>query len=138
MQPNDYFSDVDDLFERMTRDHGSVFGRRGRPGAEFAVDVAHHDDEVVVTADLPGFEQDDFEVTVDDRHLTIRADATAESGVDEDAYVGRERRQHAVARTVRLPAAVDADGAAASYRNGVLTVTLPVTTDADVRHIDVE
>jgi len=143
MQPNDYFSDFDDLFERMTGDRWGALGRYNRPGAgsgagEFAIDVAHHDGEIVVTADVPGFEKSDFDVSVDGDLLTIRADSEMASDIDEDAYVRRERRHHSVRRTVRLPADVDGEGASASYWNGVLTVTIPVESDAGVRHIDVE
>jgi HSP20 family protein len=142
MQPNDYFSDFDDLFERMTRNRRDVFGRRDQPvgvgDTDFAVDVAHHDDELVVTADIPGFETDDFDVAVDGDLLTVRADAETESDVDEDAYVRRERHHRAMRRTIRLPVAVDGEDATAIYRNGVLTVSIPVETDEDVRHIDVE
>jgi HSP20 family protein len=142
MQPNNYFSDFDDLFERMTGDRWGGFGRYNQPygsgDADFAVDITHHDDEIVVTADVPGFEKDDLDIAVDGDLLTIRAEAEVESNVDEDAYVRRERRQHAMRRTIRLPADVDGDGASATYRNGVLTVSIPVEADADVRHIDVE
>jgi HSP20 family protein len=147
MQPNDYFSDFDDLFERMTGDRWGALGRYNRPGSgsgsgsspvEFAIDVAHHDGEIVVTADVPGFEKSDFDISVDGDLLTIRADSEVASDIDEDAYVRRERRHHSMRRTIRLPADVDGEGASASYRNGVLTVTIPVEADADVRHIDVE
>lgn len=140
MQPHNYFSDFDDLFERMTQTHGAL-GRHADHGAgdvDFAVDVAHHDDEIVVTADIPGFEKADFDVAVDDDRLTIHAESDVETGVDEDAYVRRERHHHAMRRTLHLPADADSEGATASYRNGVLTVTIPVKTDADVRHIDIE
>jgi HSP20 family protein len=137
MQPNNYFSDFDDLFERMTQDRWvDIIGRYSE--AEFAVDVAHHDDEIVVTADVPGFEKSDFDISVDGDLLTIRADSEMSSDTDEDAYVRRERRHQSMRRTIRLPADVDGEGASASYRNGVLTVTIPVEADADVRHIDVE
>jgi HSP20 family protein len=142
MQPNNYFSDFDDLFERMTGDRWGVLGRHHQPygtgDADFAVDVAHHDDDIVVTADVPGVEKDDLDVTVDGDLLTIRAEAEMESSVDEDAYVRRERRQQTMRRTIRLPVDVDGDGASATYRNGVLTVSIPADADVDVRHIDVE
>jgi HSP20 family protein len=147
MQPNDYFSDFDDLFERMTGDRWGAFGRYNRPSSgagagagagDFAIDIAHYDDEIVVTADVPGFEKSDFDISVDGDLLTIRADSEMTSDIDEDAYVRRERRHHSMRRTIRLPADVDGEGASASYWNGVLTVTIPVEADADVRHIDVE
>jgi HSP20 family protein len=144
MQPTDYFSDVDDLFERMTGDRWGVLGRHDRPGsrsradADFAVDIARGDGEFVVTADVPGFETADLDVSVDGDLLTIQADAESISSVDEDAYVRRERHHRTMRRTVRLPGAADGEGASATYRNGVLTVTIPAEADADVRHIDVE
>jgi HSP20 family protein len=143
MQPNNYFSDFDDLFERMTGDRWGALGRYNRPGyrsdeADFAVDIAHHDDELVVTADVPGFEKGDFDISVDGDLLTIRADAESESSIDEDAYVRRERHHHAMRRTIRLPSDVSGEDASATYRNGVLTVTIPVDADVNVRHIDVE
>jgi len=140
MQPNDYFSDFDDLFERMTGDRAGVFGRPTRRGreADFAVDVAVDDDELVVTADVPGFESDDLDVSVDGDLLTIRADAETETSVDEDAYVRRERHHQSMRRTVRLPVEVEGNGASASYRNGVLTVSIPVDAGVDGHRIDVE
>jgi len=145
MQPNDYFGDFDDLFERMTGDRWGALGRYNRPGSDagagagkFAIDVAHHDGELVVTADVPGFEKSDFDISVDGDLLTIRAESEMASDIDEDAYVRRERRHQSTRRTIRLPADADGEGASASYRNGVLTVTIPVESDADVRHIDVE
>ncbi|WP_251341268.1 Hsp20/alpha crystallin family protein [Haloplanus halophilus] len=135
MQPN-YFSDFDDLFERMNQ--GFDTWGRSVGGADFAVDVAHIDDELVVTADVPGFEKEDFEVSVDGDLLTIRAESDSESASDDDAYVRRERRHSSMRRTIHLPVDVDGEGASATYRNGVLTVTIPVEADDDVRHIDVE
>jgi len=143
MQPTNYFSDFDDLFERMTQDRwGDVFGRGTQSGyglgADFAVDVAHQDDDIVVTADVPGFEKADFDISVEGDRLTIRADTDVETNVDEDAYVRRERHHHAMRRTIRLPADANGEESNATYRNGVLTVTVPVDTDDDVRHIDIE
>jgi HSP20 family protein len=137
MQPHNYFSDFDDLFERMTQTHAGALGRHAED-ADFAVDVAHHDDEIVVTADVPGFEKADFDVAVDGDRLTIHAESETETDIDEEAYLRRERHHHAMRRTIRLPADADGDGASATYRNGVLTVTIPVEADADVRHIDIE
>ncbi|GAB6862442.1 Hsp20/alpha crystallin family protein [Haloplanus litoreus] len=136
MQPN-YFSDFDDLFERMNQGFGTM-GRAVSGSADFAVDIAHHDDELVVTADVPGFEKGEFDISIDDDRLTVRAESEMESSSDDDSYVRRERHHRTVRRTIHLPVAVDGENATATYRNGVLTVTVPVEADGDVRHIDVE
>jgi HSP20 family protein len=105
------------------------------------LDIAERDDEIVVTADVPGFEKEDIDLSVAGDVLTIRADRGVESEHDSDDYVRRERRHHSVRRTIRLPTEVREDEASASYTNGVLTVTLPrewTDEDDDSHHIDVE
>jgi HSP20 family protein len=105
------------------------------------VDVAEYDDEIVVTADLPGFEKSDIDLSLAGDALTIRADRDSESEAESGNYVRRERRRQSVYRTISLPAEVDESETGASYANGVLTVTLPMihTDDEDdSHHIDVE
>ncbi|MFC7173113.1 Hsp20/alpha crystallin family protein [Haloplanus litoreus] len=77
-------------------------------------------------------------MSIDDDRLTVRAESEMESSSDDDSYVRRERHHRTVRRTIHLPVAVDGENATATYRNGVLTVTVPVEADGDVRHIDVE
>jgi HSP20 family protein len=105
------------------------------------IDVAEYDDEIVVTADLPGFEKADIDLSIAGDALTIRADRDVQAEHDSGNYVRRERRHRSVRRTVPLPATVREDETSASYANGVLTVTLPRETiggDDDSHHIDVE
>jgi len=129
----DPFEEIEELFDRMSRQFEDL-GREVESelpavvGGEPRVDVAETDDEVRVTADLPGFERDDIEVTVDETALTIAAER--EEDVEETAggdarYHRRERRRRSVSRRIRLPADVEADAAEATHANGVLTVRLP-------------
>lgn len=136
----DPFKDIEELFDRLN----SGFGDLGRElESEFGtsgvlVDVAEHADEVVVTADLPGFEKSNIDVSVKGRHLSIAAEHTseAEEGDDEEGatYYRRERTRRSVSRTVPLPVDVAEDAANASYENGVLTVTLPKRDAGDDGH----
>lgn len=134
------FDDIDRLFDRMTRGFGEM---DLSPMGGIDVDVADYDDEYVLMADLPGFDREDISVTVDDQIVTISAER-AMSADDADAegmYLRRERRSESTSRRVRLPEAVDEGGVTASYRNGVLAVTLPklVLSDDDRgRRIDIE
>ncbi|ESS05789.1 MAG: molecular chaperone, small heat shock protein [uncultured archaeon A07HB70] len=111
----------------------------------FDLDVADYDDELVVTADLPGYDREDIEVAVANRTFTLRASrghdevTDGHEGGGAGTYLRRERRRDSVSRSVSLPAAVDETAASATYRNGVLTVTLPKTAATDGSHrIDVE
>ena len=143
------FDDVNRMFERMSRmsrgfddawgdDWGGSAGRGG-----FDVDLAEYDDELVVVADLPGYEKSEIDVTVQEGRLTITARRSAErdEGSEEGAYLRRERRSQSARRTVSLPAEVREDDASATYSNGVLTITLPKVRvddgDDDGHHIDV-
>ncbi|WP_144924448.1 Hsp20/alpha crystallin family protein [Halorubrum salsamenti] len=108
------------------------------------IDVAEYDDEFVVMADLPGYGREDIDVRATEGRLTITAEREAEreDGEREAAdrrYLRRERRHESITRSVDLPGRVVDDGASATYRHGVLTVTLPkVVDEADRGHrIDV-
>jgi HSP20 family protein len=124
------FEDIERFFDQMNRTFSDV-NVPTRPH-EMAVDVAETDEEIVVSADLPGFERDEVTISLAGRDLTIDADHEEETetsaGDDETRYVRRERTHRSVSRTVRLPDEVDEEAAHASYTNGVLTVTLPRET----------
>jgi len=144
---HDPFEEIESLFDRMS----SQFEDLGREveselpamvGGDPRVDVAETNEEIRVTADLPGFERDDIEVTVDGMTLTISAERSEEEAeTTEDArYHRHERRHQSVSRRIRLPTDVAADDAEATHSNGVLTVRLPkVDPDAgDGHRIEVE
>jgi len=139
------FEELEEMIDRMSRQFEESMGgsdwQSTLGGREVAVDVADRGDEYVATADLPGFAEDDIEVTVRDDVLRIEADReeTSEESEesdesDEGRYIRRERRHQSASRSVTLPDAVEAEGAAARYHNGVLTVTLPKAGDHDESH----
>jgi len=117
------FDEMERAFERMGKQLESI-------GPEVVsetirVDVVDDGDAYVVTADLPGFDRADIEVTLANRRLELSAERETESEEEGPDYVRRERRRGSLRRTVPLPGRVDADGTEATYENGVLTVTLP-------------
>ena len=130
---NNPFEEIERLFEQMSS--GGMGGMGGMGGThDVSVDVSETDAEVVVTADLPGYEKEDIEVGVKDRRLTVEAERSHESeDRDKDERFLRQERTHRrISRSVSLPADVDEDATSATYRNGVLTVTLPkVDPDED-------
>lgn len=152
MPRRDPFREIEELFERMGREFEELGGTLETPmSADVAVDVAEDDEEIRVTADLPGYDREEIDVELHDEALTIAAtredasetDADADGADDEEddvRYHVRERRTRAVSRRIPLPDPVKPDGATASYTNGVLTVTLPKrsATDASGHRIDID
>lgn len=104
-----------------------------------AVDVVDRDEKYVVTADLPGYETEGIEVTVNEGRLRIEAERETGAEEETDEYIFNERRRESVSRTVRLPEPVDEDAVTAEYTNGVLTISLPKEDVGDEgRRIDIE
>ncbi|MFB6090208.1 MAG: Hsp20/alpha crystallin family protein [Halobellus sp.] len=133
----------DDLFARMSRQFEEMSSQLDGPrsfGREMAIDLREEPEAFVAVVDLPGYEKDDIDVAIDGLLLTIEAAREADEGDESDHYVHRERRSQSVHRSIRLPAEVHADDAAAAYNNGVLTVTLPklVVDDDESHRIDIE
>jgi len=133
------FDEFDSFFDRM----GRGFELAGTQQGQIAVDVADDEDEYTLTADLPGFDREDIELTVADSMVTITAEYThdQDESSEDGAYIHRERRTASVQRRVRLPDAVDDEAVSAAYHNGVLSVTLPKQSTVaieDGRRIDIE
>ena len=134
------------MFDRMASQFGEMSrgfeARDSVRGRGMPVDLTDEGDAVVVTADLPGYEKEDIRLSVSDGLLTVRAERAASTERDDETYVHRERRAQSAHRTVPIPVDVDEDAASATYRNGVLTVTLPKINpdegDDDSHSIDIE
>ncbi|GIV79298.1 Hsp20/alpha crystallin family protein [Litorilinea aerophila] len=97
------------------------------------VDVSETDKEIRVSAELPGMEPDDIEVTVSGNLLTISGEKRAEHEEQGEQYYRMERTYGSFQRTIPLPYEVDADKVNARYKNGVLTITLPKPGEAQGR-----
>lgn len=105
-------------------------------GAFPPVNVFQKGDDFVVIAEVPGLDKSSLTVEVQKNHLRL-AGQRAEGAARGHSYHRRERAVGDFDRTVTLPVAVDADKAAASYEDGILTVTLPHAEDARPRAITV-
>lgn len=95
-----------------------------------AMDIVEKDKAFEVTAELPGLDAKDIEVQLANGMLTIKGEKREEKEEKtKDRYVS-ERRYGSFRRTLQVPGSVDAEKIEASYKSGVLTVTLPKSTEA--------
>jgi len=92
---------------------------------EFRVDIREHEEDVIVVADLPGVDKDAVSLTLlNPRALEISCERTTENEEKHEGYYMRERVTGSMSRVVALPADVTDNDAKASFKNGVLEVTL--------------
>ncbi|HEY0215842.1 MAG TPA: Hsp20/alpha crystallin family protein [Cellulomonas sp.] len=124
-----------DPFQEMDRLMGQVLGAQ-RASASMPMDLYRSGDHYVLHVDLPGADPGSIDVNVDDRTLTIRAQRTART---EDAvqWLAKERPVGTYARQLTVGRGLDLDSIAASYADGVLTLTIPVAEEAKPRRIEV-
>jgi HSP20 family protein len=103
------------------------------------VDVAETDDEVTVTADLPGMTEKDLTVSLDGDLLTIRGTRNEEKEDKKRNYHLVERTHGEFHRVLQMPAGVNRDKIKAAFKNGELKVTLPKLPEAKKaqRHIEI-
>jgi HSP20 family protein len=92
--------------------------------------VTENDKEVVVRAEMPGFEEKEVNIEINNDVLTIKAEKE-DSGAGEEEY-------HSFFRSMTLPAGTNADNAKANYRNGVLELHIPRVEGAKPKRIKVE
>jgi HSP20 family protein len=123
--------DVNKLFDEVFQsfDLPSVVGRMpARSSIWPSVEFSENDKEIRVTAEIPGLDEKDIEVMLGDGVLTLRGEKKSESE-DTDRQFS-ERYYGRFERRVALGSEVEEEMVAATFRNGVLTVTLPKTEKA--------
>ena len=96
------------------------------------------DQEVILKAELPDMTREDISITVENGTLTIKGEKKFSHEGKEDQVHRVERRYGVFSRSFSLPQTVDTGKVAAEYKNGVLTVRLPLREDARPRQIKVD
>lgn len=94
------------------------------------VEVSETDKDVEVVAELPGMDEKDVDVSLAEGILTIRGEKKLKREKKEKDYVLQERSFGMIERAVPLPAGLDLDSAKATFKNGMLTVHIPKTGEA--------
>jgi HSP20 family protein len=102
------------------------------------VDVREEAERFLVTADLPGVEGKDIEVTAEKGVLTVRGERRSEKKTENDGYTRIERASGTFLRRFTLPETADAEAIKATHVNGVLELSIPKRPQAQPRRISVQ
>lgn len=121
------FTSLQREIERVFDDfsHGWPFRAAGATALSPRIDMKETDGAVEISAELPGLEEADIDVSVTGRTLRISGEKKTETRRDEGDFHLTERSYGRFARSLALPFAPDADTVEASFRNGVLTLSIP-------------
>jgi HSP20 family protein len=133
---------MDDLFTHMSE---RFFGPGERGHSVWGTDAlvpaieSHVEkDTLVIKADLPGIDPKEVSISVTGNQLTIEGERKREEKKEEKDYSYREVAYGKFSRTMTLPEGVDADKVKASYKNGVLEITMPAPKQVTGKKIQIE
>lgn len=145
---NDYwypFSDIENLHREMNRLFDFSFPSFGHADTALlagswapAVDVQDTKDSIHVKADLPGFKKEDIHVFVEKDVLTIQGERKEETKSEEKNHLRTERYYGSFRRSLALPASIDNNKLNASFKDGVLELTLGKREDAKPKQISID
>ncbi|MFW5734788.1 MAG: Hsp20/alpha crystallin family protein [Oceanidesulfovibrio sp.] len=102
-----------------------------------ALDIAENEDQLTVTAEVPGMKPEDIDVTLERGVLTIKGEKKFEDERKGENHHRIERSYGAFQRVVQLPTEVDDEKVSANYKDGVLTLTMPKSQAAKKRKIEI-
>jgi len=135
------FDEFDDFFDEFLTRRWPRLLDWGVPGAFERgfpkVDILDYDNKIEVHAELPGINKDDLEVSISNHLLTIRA-SRKEEKKEEGKYFRREITRGEFQRTVSLPHNVDSEQVNASFKDGILKVTIPKTEKSKRKAIEIK
>lgn len=139
----DPFRDLRTLQEEVNRLFSTNMPRSfndegiGRGAWTPTVDIFENKDQIVLEAELPGMNREDFDLTIENNVLTLRGERRFEKSDEMDNYHRVERAYGTFTRSFTLPQTVSGEGATAEYRNGVLRVALPKREEVKARRIEI-
>jgi HSP20 family protein len=139
----DPFRDMVSLREKMNRLFEDVFTGRG-DDKELAsstwapaVDIFETENELVMSAEIPGIDEKDVEIKLEDNTLTLKGERKFEKETKEENYHRIERSYGSFYRAFTLPNSVDLDKIHAEHENGILKITLPKRQELKPRNVKI-
>lgn len=127
--------EMNEVFANFSDRFGKTFESLDWPwgSGDAKSDVVETDKAIEVSIELPGMEMKDIEVSVSDDVLSIKGEKKVDRQEEKKGYYLSERTYGAVYRSIPLPPGVDGSKADASFKNGVLTIKLPQTPEAQAK-----
>jgi len=139
--PNDLWSmqrEINRMFDSFMQGGIQDDGSLGLAMWTPAVDIVEREDEFEVKVELPGVEKDDVKITLESNILTIRGEKKQEKEQKGENLHRVERSYGSFQRSFTLPTTVKNDKIDASYRDGILMITLPKAEEAKPKQIEVK
>ena len=139
----DPFREVGDFRSELNRVFDGFFGRTGTmPGGDRvwapAVDMYETKDDLVVTAELPGVNEKEVQLSITGDVLSLKGERTLNQDTSQENFHRGERWYGRFERHLSLPISVQADKVKATYRDGVLTITLPKAEEIKPKSIKID
>ncbi|HOV21365.1 MAG TPA: Hsp20/alpha crystallin family protein [bacterium] len=130
--------DVRDDFDRLV---DRIFNRDldlWEGGRVPAIDVYEEGDNIIVKAEIPGVKKEDISVSLNGDILTISGKSQEEKEVKKENFYRKEIRSGTFSRSLTLPAQIDKDKVKASYKDGVLQLTLPKSPEEKKKEVKIK
>ncbi len=131
---------LDDFVREVFADFPSPWFRAGALDGEWLppMDVVEEEGRYVVHLDLPGMRREDVKVSMESNTLTLTGERRHQAETKDGGFRRFERSYGTFTRTIALPNTIDAKRIEATYKDGVLTVSLPKSEDARPKAIEVK
>lgn len=136
LEPTHFLGDFDQMLAGFFRPVGDM-APVGSDGWTPAVDVRETKDAYLIDAELPGMTKDDIMVTFEDGVLTLSGERKVEEETEEESYRRVERRYGSFSRSFNLPHEADPDGVKATFKEGLLSVSVPKKEQVEPRAIKI-
>ena len=140
----DPYRDMVTLREKMNRMFEDVFSQRSEEGKEMvtsnwapAVDIFETEKELVLSAEIPGIDEKDIEIKVEDNTLSLKGERKFEKETQEENYHRIERSYGSFYRAFTLPNSIDPEKIQATHENGVLKITMPKREERQPRKVKI-
>lgn len=126
--------EMDRVFDRLWE--GDAFGQMGEWNP--STDLSETKDALVAKIEVPGIEPKDIHVNLENGVLTIKGEKRQETEKKDEHFYRMERSYGSFVRSIRLPVMVDAAQVSATFKNGLLTITMPKSAEARGTEIPVK